>query len=205
MKAKITKTLVDSLRPGECAYDPDVHGFVARRLRSGTVTYGYRYTVNGKNRWFSLGIHGRITPHQARQSALATQALIHAGGDPFAAGTVSFERQLADKAKTFLERGIEPACYLYRHYNPNGDLMYVGISLEPFRRQDTHIKGAAWRHMIHRILIEPFATREEALAAEQAAIRNEFPRFNAVHNRHRHPVQELRSRSTSEKLDEAAE
>jgi hypothetical protein len=45
--------------------------------------------------------------------------------------------------------------------------------------------------MIHRILIEPFATREEALNAEQAAIRDEFPKFNAIHNGRRHPNQEL--------------
>ena len=45
--------------------------------------------------------------------------------------------------------------------------------------------------MISRIVIEPFATREEALAAEQFAIRTEFPKFNTIHNGHRHPIQEI--------------
>ena len=91
----------------------------------------------------------------------------------------------------FLEQDREPECYLYRHYDPSGDLLYVGISLEPLRRQKRHSEQAAWRNMICQIVIEPFAKREDALAAEQLAIRTEFPRFNGVHNGHRHPVQEL--------------
>jgi hypothetical protein len=98
----------------------------------------------------------------------------------------------------FLEQNIEPACYLYRHYHPSGDLIYVGISLEPLKRQHRHLKEAGWRNMISRILIEPFATREEALAAEQAAIRDEFPKYNTTHNRRRHPIEELRAKSADQ-------
>ena len=94
----------------------------------------------------------------------------------------------------FLEQNLEPACYLYRHYHPSGDLLYAGISLEPLRRQETHTKTARWRNMICRIVIEPFATREAALTAEQYAIRTEFPKFNATHNGQRHPIQELARR-----------
>jgi hypothetical protein len=101
------------------------------------------------------------------------------------------DASLAAKACWFLEEDREPECYLYRHYDPSGDLLYVGISLEPLRRQKRHSEQAAWRNMICQIVIEPFATREDALAAEQLAIRTEFPRFNGVHNGHRHPVQEL--------------
>jgi hypothetical protein len=53
------------------------------------------------------------------------------------------------------------------------------------------MKAATWRDMICRILIEPFATREEALRAEEEAIRSEFPKFNSTHNARRHPFQEL--------------
>jgi hypothetical protein len=103
----------------------------------------------------------------------------------------SLKQHLADKAMKFLEQGLEPACYLYRHYHPNGDLLYVGVSLEPLRRQIRHIGEASWWSAVHQILIEPFATREEALAAEELAIRTEFPRFNRSGNRRRHPIQEL--------------
>ena len=91
----------------------------------------------------------------------------------------------------FIEQGIEPACYLYRHFHPNGDLLYVGISLAAMRRQGTHFNRAVWHHEIHQIVIEPFATREEALAAEEFAIRTEFPKFNSRQNTRRHPLQEI--------------
>jgi hypothetical protein len=106
----------------------------------------------------------------------------------------SLEQRISDKALDFLARGVEPGAYLYRHYHPNGDLLYVGFSLNPLRRQQDHhiLKTAGWRGMICRILIEPFETREQALAAEAAAIRDEFPGVNLLHNKQRHPFQEIR-------------
>lgn len=102
------------------------------------------------------------------------------------------EQQIAMKAATFVKDDVEPACYLYRHYDPAGDLLYVGITLSPLRRHEKHFAGAGWRHLIVRILIEPFASREQALQAEDRAIREEFPRFNKTHNRRQHPALELR-------------
>jgi hypothetical protein len=98
---------------------------------------------------------------------------------------------IAGKFLDFLKRDIEPECYLYRHYHPNGDLLYVGISLELFRRQRRHYAEAHWADAIHQIIIEPFETREQALAAEEQAIRTEFPKHNVAHNRRRSPLREL--------------
>jgi hypothetical protein len=95
------------------------------------------------------------------------------------------------KFLAFIKQGIEPACYLYRHYHPSGDLLYVGISLNVQERHRAHFRGASWRDAIHQIVIEPFATREEALLAEEQAIRTEFPKFNRALNRRRHPIQEI--------------
>ncbi len=86
------------------------------------------------------------------------------------------------KALAFYEHGVVPACCLYRQYDMHGDLLYVGITLEPIRRQRRHLEGSAWKNFISAILIEPFATREEALAAEEIAIRREFPKHNKFHN-----------------------
>ena len=77
-------------------------------------------------------------------------------------------------------------------HDPNGDLLYVGVTLELSSRQKKHVAEAKWRHMIFKILCEPFASREEALAAETRAIWDEFPKFNMIHNGQRHPMQELR-------------
>lgn len=68
MQVKITKRSVDSLAVGEIIADTELKGFVARRLRSGAVTYGLRYRdrATGRQRWLGLGLHGTITADQAR-------------------------------------------------------------------------------------------------------------------------------------------
>jgi hypothetical protein len=43
MGGKITKATVDALEKGSSLADTEVKGFVARRLPSGVVTYGFRY------------------------------------------------------------------------------------------------------------------------------------------------------------------
>jgi hypothetical protein len=48
------------------------------------------------------------------------------------------------------------------------------------------------------IVIEPFETREELLEAERAAIHNEFPKYNRIFNKRRHPVQELTRRQAND-------
>ncbi len=71
MQAKITKTQVDRMTAGQILADKEVKGFVARKLDSGAVTYGYRYRdkTTGKQRWLGLGMHGNITADKARDLA----------------------------------------------------------------------------------------------------------------------------------------
>jgi integrase len=70
MRTRISKRTVDKLRPGESIADLDVRGFSARRLPSGAISYDLRYrTATGERRRLSLGVHGRITPDQARAIA----------------------------------------------------------------------------------------------------------------------------------------
>jgi hypothetical protein len=106
-------------------------------------------------------------------------------------GTNLLEQRIAEKWREFLVQGIKPICFLYRHYDPYGDLLYVGISLDALKRQVEHSRESDWRMSIYQIIIEPFTTRERALEAEHHAIRTEFPKHNTAHNSHRHPFQEL--------------
>jgi integrase len=69
VRSKISKSTVDALTPGDILADIEVKGFVARCLPSGAVTYGLRYRAAGKQRWLALGLHGRVTPDQARKAA----------------------------------------------------------------------------------------------------------------------------------------
>ena len=117
---------------------------------------------------------------------------------------VRLEQQVAAKAAAFVRDNTEPACYLYRHYDHAGDLLYVGISLSPLRRHERHVAGATWRYLIVQILIEPFTSREEALLAEACATRDEFPKFNTTHNRRRYPAFELRQNRRSNHADLSA-
>lgn len=84
MKAKINKSSVDKLAPGGYIADAEVKNFTARCLPSGVVTYGYRYRFKGKPRWLPLGLHGGITPQQARTLAKKRAGEVADGRDPVA-------------------------------------------------------------------------------------------------------------------------
>ena len=91
MRKAITKRSVDAMRPGDVVADDEVRGFYARCLRSGIATYGFRYRdqSTGKRRWLSLGLHGQITPQQAREIAQKHAGAVADGKDPLAAKVAS--------------------------------------------------------------------------------------------------------------------
>jgi integrase len=98
MRAKITKSNVDQLRPGEMLVDANPIGFVARRLPSGAVTYGFRFRdkETGKQRWLGLGVHGvDLTPDQARRKALRIAGEVKDGGAPQSAAATAQRRRQA--------------------------------------------------------------------------------------------------------------
>jgi len=84
MQVKITKRKIDALSPGDLIVDEEVRGFVARKLPSGVVTYGFRYRDKKTNRrrWISLGLHGAITPEQARNLAKKRAGEVADARDP---------------------------------------------------------------------------------------------------------------------------
>jgi integrase len=86
MQAKVTKRAVDALRAGQILADIEVKGFVARRLDSGAVSYGFRYRdkKTGKQRWIGLGLHGTITADEARGLAKKRAGEVANSQDPIA-------------------------------------------------------------------------------------------------------------------------
>jgi integrase len=84
MQGKITKRAVDSLAEGGVLWDTELQGFVARRLASGRISYGLKYTDSrtGRQRWLALGLHGTVTAEQARTKAQVERGRIAAGTDP---------------------------------------------------------------------------------------------------------------------------
>ncbi len=71
---------------------------------------------------------------------------------------------------------------MYRHYDKEGNLLYVGISSNHLQRLTTHKQISGWFKLIARIEIQHFKTREEARWAEHIAIKTEFPIFNKQQN-----------------------
>jgi len=174
--ARVTKRLTaleveKTKAPGMYA---DGGGLYLRVTPEGTKSWVLRYMVNHRPRWMGLGAVPLCGLREARAKALEARRKLDRGIDPIDArraekpyaSILTLEQRVAKKALDFLDRDFEPSSYLYRHFHPNGDLLYVGITSEPLKRQDRHLKGAGWRNLICRIIIEPFGTREEALAAE---------------------------------------
>lgn len=72
---------------------------------------------------------------------------------------------------------------LYRFFDANDRLLYVGISNLASRRWAQHEADKPWWSEVARTSVEHFATRKAALEAEKRAIQTEHPKHNVVHNR----------------------
>lgn len=76
---------------------------------------------------------------------------------------------------------------LYRFFDADGSLLYVGIANDPRPRWSCHAGEKRWWGEVETKTIDWFATREEAENAEIAAIVSERPRYNVTHSETRRP------------------
>jgi hypothetical protein len=74
-----------------------------------------------------------------------------------------------------------PAFHLYRHFDAEGTLLYVGISISALNRLAGHRGRAPWYWNIARVEVTRYATRRESLDAEREAVKTERPLFNIQH------------------------
>ena len=120
MKELINKSGIDALRVGSIA-DTKIDGFIARKLPSGMVSYGYRYRFDGVQQWISLGVHGRngVTADTARAKAKVLQGSVTAGKNPAIAKRV--ERDKAARAKQAGKNTVNAVLDLFiaRHVEKN--------------------------------------------------------------------------------------
>lgn len=70
---------------------------------------------------------------------------------------------------------------LYRMFDDESNLLYVGISLDVIKRVKAHQKKYWWNEVVN-IRLERFNSKEELMAAEILAIKNEGPKYNIQHN-----------------------
>ena len=73
-------------------------------------------------------------------------------------------------------------CCLYRHYDVDKVLLYVGISMDAAKRTAKHSRSSDWFKRVRVITLEHFESRAEAERAEVAAIVKEKPAFNIIHS-----------------------
>lgn len=80
--------------------------------------------------------------------------------------------------------------YLYRHYDKDNILLYIGISLHHIVRLSQHKGHSHWYSEITTTKIEKFDSREDVVKAERAAITNENPLYNV----HRPSIKEQKQK-----------
>ena len=71
---------------------------------------------------------------------------------------------------------------LYRFYDQDDQLLYVGITkfFEPRLKQ--HYKNADWFFDTARVTLEHYQTRQDVERAESQAIKSERPKYNIAKN-----------------------
>lgn len=76
------------------------------------------------------------------------------------------------------ERFRREVTTVYRMFDAEGVLLYVGISVHAPSRFHQHASDKPWWPLVRNVIVEHFATRGEAEAAELEAIQTEAP----IHN-----------------------
>jgi integrase len=102
---KLTPSTVEAQQPGDkrrIVWDSVLKGFGLRIEPTGRKVYVLRYRANGGGRGeasrdLTIGVHGELTPHEARKAAETALATVRLGGDP--AGAKAARRA----AKTFAQ------------------------------------------------------------------------------------------------------
>lgn len=73
--------------------------------------------------------------------------------------------------------------YLYKHYDKDGVLLYVGITGNVVSRHVSHIKNSVWFCLVDSIVIKKYSLSLQRLGKIEAeCIRNEKPLYNLAMN-----------------------
>lgn len=67
---------------------------------------------------------------------------------------------------------------LYRYFDSNHSLLYVGITKDPYARAEFHSTKQPWWEEVSYGTFMHFDSRQEALEAEDFIIGSQFPKYN---------------------------
>ena len=81
---------------------------------------------------------------------------------------------------------------LYRHYDAQGRLLYVGISDVLPERDRQHSATAHWFNDVHKTETQWCLSREHAADLERVAIKHEKPAHNKMHAAEAEPIRAVK-------------
>lgn len=144
--------------------------------RLGATLFGGGKQLDGENR--ARYINATRTIVTATEAQHIAASSYHLGLSPLETEKLVRRAERAARAP----RGKGVTC-LYRHYDRDGLLLYVGISDNPASRSEQHRANSKWYRFVVDSTEEWFDSRATADLAERAAIETERPLFNDTHNR----------------------
>lgn len=103
MGTKLTKRAVDMARPGQTVWDGELPGFGLRVSPKGVKAYVLKYRFHGRQRWYTIGQHGRSAP------ALGDSNLSGDAGKDAHVWTPDRARREANRLLGGISSGIDPA------------------------------------------------------------------------------------------------
>jgi hypothetical protein len=92
---------------------------------------------------------------------------------------------------------------LYRCYDQAGDLLYVGISVQPYTRVENHRRNRKWGDLIKRVTVVNVGTEVDAGVAEKRVIETELPRYNQQHNPRYLNLPDVKKEKIADKVTDA--
>jgi hypothetical protein len=163
--------------------------YAARGVLGELLSYGDRWEGNADSLW-ELGKQFRSGRGDGRRAIRAAFAELEAVGYLVRRKT----KDANGRYVTFLDLYDEPfrtpnpepssapsrvpKAYLYRHWDAEGKLLYVGVTTSPRARTRQHLKDSRWIDLSVEMTVEPHPSRAAAEEAEAAAITSERPLFN---------------------------
>jgi integrase len=140
MPVEFQKTFIDNLQPREKEYtvwDKKITGFAVKVTPAGRKVYFYRYRiVSGRQRKFTIGVHGQLTLQQARDIAWGKLLEVKQGMDPMSGKD---KYKIALTVAELCDRYVEEYAKMYK--KPNS-------ALEDKNLIERHIKPDLGRHFV---------------------------------------------------------
>lgn len=99
------------------------------------------------------------------------------GNHAFVEPVQAFDQAVRPMLPQPVERGA-----VYRYFDDNERLLYVGVSKVPDARDRTHRRSSPWFQFVARRDVTWYSTQKEAEIAEARAIADEAPLFNVAGN-----------------------